>query len=382
MAVVTRSPPRYGAAMLETIFARRRMQHPGVRIALTLVIGTAGGAFFSLFSIPLAWLLGALATSTIGSMLKLPLHLPARFRMAMIGVVGVMLGSAFTAERLTDAVRWLPSLSALPLYVLVVGVVIFLFIRRFSSFDPRTTFFASAPGGLSEIIAMSDEMGGDVARVSLIHATRLTFIVFTIPWIAAAFGTDSTGVTGPTVATISSLTQVVILTVAAILGYLIAKRLRMPAATFIGPLLGSMVVYLTGWVEGSLPYVVLAAAQVVIGAGVGVRFAGIPLPLIRRAMLLGAGATLLMLIITVAFAAVLAPLTGYGLPLLVLAFIPGGFTEMSLIALAMGVDPAFVVTHHSVRVFLVVSIALPLFVWLDRRGRLDPPQARLGQNAD
>ena len=43
---------------------------------------------------------------------------------------------------------------------------------------------------------------------------------------------------------------------------------------------------------------------------------------------------------------------------------------MSLIALAMGVDPAFVVTHHSVRVFLVVLIALPAFAWLQRTGRL------------
>jgi hypothetical protein len=43
---------------------------------------------------------------------------------------------------------------------------------------------------------------------------------------------------------------------------------------------------------------------------------------------------------------------------------------MSLIALAMGVDPAFVVTHHSVRVFLVVLIALPAFAWLKRARRL------------
>ena len=43
---------------------------------------------------------------------------------------------------------------------------------------------------------------------------------------------------------------------------------------------------------------------------------------------------------------------------------------MSLIALAMGADPAFVVTHHGVRVFLVVLIALPAFAWLQRTGRL------------
>ena len=48
-----------------------------------------------------------------------------------------------------------------------------------------------------------------------------------------------------------------------------------------------------------------------------------------------------------------------GLPVaaLVLAFAPGGRAEMTLIALALGVDPAFVSTHHVVRIFLVVILA-------------------------
>ena len=95
----------------------------------------------------------------------------------------------------------------------------------------------------------------------------------------------------------------------------------------------------------------MALAQLVLGSAVGARFSGTPLALIGRTLLLGAGATVIMLLITLAFGGVLHPLTGHSLTLLLLAFIPGGFTEMSLIALAMGVDPAFVVTHHSVRVF-------------------------------
>ena len=154
------------------------------------------------------------------------------------------------------------------------------------------------------------------------------------------------------------------------LGYLLARRVRLPAATFIGPLLGSMAVHLTGLVATQPPYLLLALAQLVIGSSVGARFSGTPLRLVARALALGVGATLLMLIVTLAFGAVLHGVTGHPLGLLVLAFIPGGFAEMSLIALGMGVDPAFVVTHHSVRVFLVVLIALPAFAWLRRSGWL------------
>jgi hypothetical protein len=154
------------------------------------------------------------------------------------------------------------------------------------------------------------------------------------------------------------------------LGYLLARRLRLPAATFVGPLLGSAAAHLAGWIETEPPYLLMACAQLVLGSAVGARFTGTPLALIGRTLLLGAGATVLMLLITLAFGAALQLLTGHSLTLLLLAFIPGGLTEMSLIALAMGVDPAFVVTHHSVRVFLVVLLALPAFAWLKRSGRL------------
>ena len=49
-------------------------------------------------------------------------------------------------------------------------------------------------------------------------------------------------------------------------------------------------------------------------------------------------------------------ITGIPLPALVLAFAPGGLAEMSLIALALGVDAAFVSTHHIVRIVLIVSL--------------------------
>jgi uncharacterized protein len=338
------------------------------QVALALALGGLGGGLFATVAVPLPWLLGALATTTAASLAGLRLAVPGSLRQPMIALLGVMLGGAFTPERLAGALVWLPSLAALPFYVVAVGALILLYLRRMSSFDRATAFFAATPGGMSEMIALSDQLGGDQRRVSLIHGTRLLFIVFTIPFLARAFGATvpvARNLAGPVMLDLADLA---LLAACGVLGYLLATRLRLPAATFIGPLLGSMAAHLTGWVETQPPYLLLALAQLVIGSSVGARFSGTPLALVARSLALGAGATLLMLIITFAFGGVLHGLTGLPLALLLLAFIPGGFAEMSLIALGMGVDPAFVVTHHSVRVFLVVLIALPLFAWLDRRG--------------
>jgi hypothetical protein len=343
-------------------------------IAAALGLGTLGGAVFAALGLPLPWLLGALAATTAASLGGLALRVPEGLRRPMIAVLGAMLGTTFTPERLEGALGWLPTLSALPLYVLLVGGVIFLYLRRFSDMDPTSAFFAATPGGLSEMIALSDRLGGDQRRVSLVHGARLLFIVFTIPFLARLVGYAPPARAAALDLSFDPVGILVLAAIAAI-GYLLARRLRLPAATFVGPLLGSAVAHLAGWIEITPPYLLMALAQLVIGSSVGARFSGAPVALIGQTLLLGAGAAVIMLLITLSFGGALDLLTGHSLVLLLLAFIPGGFTEMSLIALAMGLDPAFVVTHHSLRVFLVVLIALPAYSWMKRTGRLgrSPP---------
>jgi uncharacterized DUF497 family protein len=54
-------------------------------------------------------------------------------------------------------------------------------------------------------------------------------------------------------------------------------------------------------------------------------------------------------------------LAGIPVSTVVLGFAPGGLAEMSLVAIALGADAAFVATHHLVRIVLVVICAAPLF---------------------
>src|SRR5918994_5707259 len=162
-----------------------------LRRAPTLValgLGAIGGASFAALDLPLPWLLGALAATTAASLGGLELRVPERLRRPMIAVLGAMLGTTFTPERLEGALGWIASLAALPVYVLLVGALIFLYLRRCSEFDPTSAFFAATPGGLSEMIALSDQLGGDQRQVSLVHGARLLFIVSTIPFIAQVFG--------------------------------------------------------------------------------------------------------------------------------------------------------------------------------------------------
>jgi uncharacterized membrane protein AbrB (regulator of aidB expression) len=50
-----------------------------------------------------------------------------------------------------------------------------------------------------------------------------------------------------------------------------------------------------------------------------------------------------------------------------LAFAPGGQAELTVMALIVGADAAFVVAHHVLRIFVVI-LGAPVFVRLFRRG--------------
>ena len=109
----------------------------------------------------------------------------------------------------------------------------------------------------------------------------------------------------------------------------------------------------------------IAVAQLVIGSGIGARFSGFTLWEVARTLRSGLGLVLAMFGATLAVGALAHYLTGAPPLALFLALSPGGVAEMSLVALALGIEPAYVATHHIIRICLVVMMAGPAFRWLD-----------------
>jgi hypothetical protein len=51
---------------------------------------------------------------------------------------------------------------------------------------------------------------------------------------------------------------------------------------------------------------------------------------------------------------------------IILALSPGGLAEMSLVALALGIDVAFVSTMHVIRISLIIAIVPMAFSAIER----------------
>ncbi len=341
------------------------------RIVLTLLLAAAGGTVCWKLDTPLPWMIGAMTVVTIAALSGLPVRSLAPFRATMITVLGVMLGSSFTPALMGHVAEWPIPLAGLLVYcslTLAIGMAYFRFVAKN---DPVTAFFAAAPGGLNEMTIMGTQMGGDERTISLTHAVRILLVVFTIPIWFRVFANYAPAARAAAEIGIASMAPLELakLAACAVIGYFLGRRLRLPAYTVLGPMFVSAVAHLTALTAARPPIEIVSMAQVVMGVGIGCRFAGARLGEVGRSMMHGAVFAVILIAITVACCAVLNRITDLPVSALVLAYAPGGLAEMSLVALALSIDIAFVATHHAFRLFIVLLFAPPTFRWLKKRGR-------------
>ena len=336
---------------------------PQGSMLLALVIGTAGGFLFAWAKLPLPWMMGAMVATTVAAVAGANIRIQYPLRMTMIAVLGVMLGSAFRPELVDRLGEWAVSITGLLVYAVTAGALVTWYFRRIGGYDPVTSYFAASPGGLNEMVIVGREMGGDDRVIALTHSARILLVVMTIPFLFRLFAEyeplpgllpSGPGLDLP-------LREWIILGACAVVGAGAAKLMRFPAAFLVGPMILSGVVHVTGVSEASPPSLLVAAAQVVLGTGIGCRFAGTPVTEIVRIVRISIGSTLILMAFGVLFGVALEQITDVPWFILVLAYAPGGLAEMSLVALALGRDVAFVATHHIFRIGFIVILAPAAF---------------------
>lgn len=345
---------------------------PQGSMLLALAIGAAGGFAFAWAKLPLPWMMGAMVATTVASVAGADIRIDFRLRTAMICVLGVMLGSAFKPDLVNQIGEWAVSILGLLVYAVVAGGLVTWYFRKAAGYDAVTSYFASSPGGLNEMVIVGREMGGDDRVIALTHSARILLVVMTLPFLFRIF-TDYAPPAGllPTGGALNMpALDWLILAGCGVAGAWAAKRLRIPAAVLIGPMLLSAIIHVTGVTQATPPSLLVAIAQVVMGSGIGCRFAGTAVRDIVRIVGVSIGSTVILLVLGVLFGLAIERITDVPWFVLVLAYAPGGLAEMSLVALALGRDVAFVATHHLFRIGFIVMLAPMAFRIMRRAGRV------------
>ena len=341
-------------------------QFPYLRFVLTLALGGLSGFVFQKLNVPLPWMLGPMCVITLAVLMHLPVSAPAVVRAPMTGLIGVMLGTSFSPGLLAQLPQWSLTLALQVVLLVLLAIIGVWYYRVVARLDPVTAFYSGMPGGMLEMSMTGEDQGGDGQTIILIHSARVLMIVATVPFIVQFVE----GVNlGPRQASALSVSDAPVatflwLSLLAVIGAVIGKRLRLPAHNLFGPMFLSIAVHVTGLTDFVMPREIVVGAQIMLGCVTGCRFLGYSKRQILRILLLSAGATLLLLMVTLLFCFGLSKWPGVGLSASLLALAPAGISEMSLIAVALHMDVAFVIVHQLMRILIVASSAALAFRWL------------------
>lgn len=320
---------------------------------VALGLALAGAAAFALPGLPLPFLFGPMAFCLVAALCGVRLAgLPALAPLAR-AVVGVAAGAAFTPATLAAVPAMAPSLALVPVYVALVAAVGMPLFRRLG-FDAPTAWYASMPGGLQDMVFFGAEAGGNARALSLVHATRVLVLVTAAPVVLTLWHGMPLGMVVGTPALSLPPAEIAALVFAVVVGWKGGERIGLFGASLVGPMILGAVLGLTGLLHVRPPAEAIAAAQLVLGLGIGVTYVGVTLAELRRTIAVAGLFVAVLAVVTVLFAEAVV-LAGIAAPVdAFLAFAPGGQAEMAVLAILAGADVGFVVLHHLLRIAVTI----------------------------
>jgi membrane AbrB-like protein len=285
-------------------------------------------------------------------------------------VVGVAMGALVDPGTLrTVATNWLPVVLVI-LATLALSLVAGLVLRLQPGISPVTGAFAMIAGGASGIIVMARELGADERMVAVLQYLRVLLIVLLMPAVATGLYGAEPGTGAPAAGDDAGWAAGLLFTVGcSVVGLVVARLLRVPVPSLLGPLIAAAAVDLTGLGHGaSVPALLESAAFLVIGVQVGISFTRESLRKVGRALPLALAVIVGLIVACAGLGAVLAAATGASALDGYLATTPGGLYAALATATGSGADATFVLAVQVLRLFVMLLSAPLLARWLRRSG--------------
>ncbi|GAA4322088.1 AbrB family transcriptional regulator [Pigmentiphaga soli] len=327
-------------------------------------------AVSAVFSAVLAWadmpaalllgpMLGGIAVAFFGARIQVPRQAFA----AAQGVLGCMIATALPISSWT-AGDW-PLLAAGVLTVIAACGALGWLMTRLRVLPGTTVVWGLSPGAASVMILMADSFGADAQIVALMQYTRVILVAGIASAIAKFTGAAALHAAHavewfPAIAWLP-FAQTLALAAA---GPFVARRLNMPSAALLVPVIFGMLLTAHGVMTIELPHWLLAAAYAFIGWRIGLRFTrpllvyalgALPAIIVSTLALIAACGALAAVFV---LAAGVDPLTAY------LATSPGGADSVAIISASTHVDAPFVMTMQMMRfgVVMLIGPAMAKFI--------------------
>lgn len=336
------------------------------QIALLALLVIAFVGLFELVGLTSGVLIGALAGALFFTLLlKQRLPLPEPLYVLGQAVLGASIGASIdldTLRALSSDWSWVLLVS---IATIVVSVALGLLLCLRGEISRETAIFASVAGGAAGLTAMSRDLGADDRVVTVLQYLRIVVIVASLPLIVE-FAFRPSGPGGIARASAGEIVPALAFTtVSIVVGVVLGRLVRLPAAAVFGPLIIAAAVHPLFGAVG-VPALVEQTGYLLIGLAIGLRFTREAFATISRLLPLAVLNVVVVVAVCAAMGAALAHITGESALDGYLATTPGGFSAVLAIASTTGGNLTFVTATQLVRLLLILALAPVFGAWLRR----------------
>lgn len=338
-------------------------------ILITLMVSVIGGLIFALIHFPLHWLLGPTTAVLIcAKFLPIKLYWPVQIRNTGLIAIGYMLGASFSLETLIDMGKQLPSMFVMTAVILVFSGLLGVVTTRYTGIPLRSTITGSVPGGLTQMLILGEEMKNvDQTIVTFFQILRLIGVIFIVPLLTAIpffkeHGSAETVSQGSHAAW--SPTLIFVYVVIAISAAVLGKKIKLPTAFLLGPIIATAIFVIAGLPAPNLPHVVISISQLFTGAYVGLMIQPTQLGNKTRTTFAAVITSIVLVAFSLLLGLVLKWLYGIGLVTAFLSMAPGGVDQMGIVAKETGASLPIMTSYQMFRVFFILFFVPPYLKWL------------------
>ncbi|ENS5605177.1 AbrB family transcriptional regulator [Vibrio mimicus] len=322
-------------------------------IQIIVIAAVAAGAG-TLLSIPLSEMFIAAGLIIVLHKKRfLTIHTPKWLLLFVQIVLGISVGATISLTELGTTLT-VPVIIGLVCCLTLQIISSYLWLTKREGWTPFESLLGAVPGAMAAILVISESSQKPSTKVVYSHSVRLMILTL-LALLISNSAPDAVSVEG----SLTAYAWLIFFTLA-LVSLLLGKAstlLGIPAPYMLAALLitASFNSFSTG-IEMQLPKWMVLFATALLGILIGSRIADTTL---REAMAYsraGFMVTMIGLLVAVGVSGVFSILLDKSWVVLLLAWVPGSVEAMTAVALLLGMEPAFVMINHALRLLLLYSL--------------------------
>jgi membrane AbrB-like protein len=280
----------------------------------------------------------------------------------------VLFRSSLTKDAFVEIVHQLPSMLLMTVSLLTLCAFVAFLMSKISGIDFPTMLTGSIPGGLTQMITLAEEFKNiDITLVTFFQVIRLMMIVFFVPLLVFSplFGVEQVGAAAEAVRTptpwLGLFPNIWVYTLVCLLCAWGGKKLKLPTAYMLGPMIGTSLVHMGGLYGPALPTSLLDLSQFMIGCYVGLLLQPGQLEHKARTITMAFAGGAILIASALGLSVLLTRMHAISGATAFLSTAPGGMDQMGIMAHEVGADLSVVSGYQTFRIlfiYFVVSYTL------------------------